>query len=66
MKNIRHPKYILLKNINGNNCFFSENNPTDDPRLSATGDVWYEIIGHANSVEEAQLKLYGGPYNDAA
>jgi hypothetical protein len=34
-----------------------------DPTLSETGEVWYKILGYVDTVEEAQMFLYGRVYN---
>lgn len=51
-------KYVLLRGIEEGNTFCSMNTERD-PTTSATGEKWYEIIGYADSIEEAQTKLYG-------
>lgn len=39
--------------------FFSCFTLGNDPTKSAEGETWYQIIGYAQTVEEAQTKLYG-------
>lgn len=50
-------KYVILEGIEKGNRFFSFN--TDDPTKLYDGTVAYEVIGYANTVKEAQIKLYG-------
>jgi len=53
-------KYILLRGLLNNNCFFtSVEKEGDDPTTFNNGEVGYEIIGYADTVKEAQIKLYG-------
>ena len=56
---IQKKKFVLLEGIETDNKFFSLNTPERDPRCSANGELWYNIIGYADTVEEAQIKLYG-------
>lgn len=54
----KSPKFVILRGIkHGNTCFCL--NSETDPRYSATGELWYDIIGYADTVEEAQIKIYG-------
>ncbi len=55
-------KYVLLEGIEHGNRFCSLYTEGVDPTLSANGEVWYVILGYADSVEEAQMKLYGKVY----
>lgn len=56
-------KYVLLEGISTGKRFFSSYTEGEDPTLSATtGEVWYKILGYADSVEDAQMKLYGQIY----
>lgn len=57
-----YPRYVLLEGLEFFNRFFSPYNPKDDPTKSATGETWYKILGFADTVEEAQMKLYGRTY----
>lgn len=56
-------EYVLLKGVVPENMgcrFFSQyKKGQKDPRRSATGEVWYGLIGYAKTVEEAQIRLYG-------
>jgi hypothetical protein len=54
-------KYALFKGIQMGNIFFSANSPGEDMTKLADGTLAYEIIGYADSSEEAQCKLYGRP-----
>lgn len=51
-------KFVLLQGIKEYNRFFTPNTG-EDPTKGENGEVWYRIIGYADSVEEAQNKLYG-------
>lgn len=57
------PKYVLLEGIELGNLFFSDFVEGEDPTLLANGEVGYTILGYANSIPEAQMKLYGTVYN---
>lgn len=49
--------YVVLKGIREGNKFFTSFNG-DDPTRLATGEVAYEVLGYANTVEEAQKILH--------
>lgn len=51
-------KFVLLRGLEEGNEFFSTNTDSD-PTKSYDGEIIYEVIGYADSVEEAQTKLYG-------
>ena len=54
--------FVLLRGAidsNRYNRFFSTHIPGQDPTKSHTGETWYEVIGFADTIEEAQRKLYG-------
>lgn len=53
------PKYAIFKGLQEGNKFFSTNCPNEDQTKLADGTVAYEIIGYANSIGEAQVKLFG-------
>lgn len=55
---MNNPKYILLRGITLGNKFFSLNGDPDPTKLY-DGTVAYEIIGYADTVREAQIKLFG-------
>lgn len=55
-------KFILVRGIKEKNKFFTTNVPTEDQTKIYTGEVWYEILGYANSTKEAQMKLFGRVY----
>lgn len=55
-------KFVILKGLKEGNEFFSTNGPEDCTRLS-DGTVAYKIIGYADTVCEAQLKLYNRCYS---
>lgn len=52
-------KFVLLKGLDFNNKFFTTFNKDENPTLLSTGEVAYEILGYAASIEEAQIALYG-------
>jgi hypothetical protein len=62
-------QYVVLRHLtmpDKGKCFFTTNNP-DEPEeekgLSAKGERWYEVIGYADTVQEAQdmcATNYGG------
>lgn len=52
-------KFVLLEGIRNGNRFFTLNDTESDPTRGCTGNAWYRIIGYADTVEEAQIKLYG-------
>ena len=55
----RHRKYIILEGLAERNRFFSGNSSFDDPTKLLDGTVAYRIIGYADTIAEAQIKLYG-------
>lgn len=58
------PKYVILEGLEHGNKFFSLNTE-EDPTLSAKGEVWYKVIGYAETVAEAQTKLFGKSFTTA-
>ena len=59
-----HPKFALFQGVIEENLgqrFFSDNCPEKDQTKLNDGRVAYQIIGYADTVEEAQTKLYGKP-----
>ena len=58
-------EYVILRHLrmpNKGMCFFTTNSE-DDPTHGNTGELWYEIIGYADEVKEAQdicKDNYGG------
>ena len=51
---------IVLEGLEIGNRFFSTNTPGKDQRLLADGTVAYNLVGYADTAEEAQEILYGG------
>lgn len=51
-------KYILLRGLQWGNRFFTNYTPGWDHTKLNNGTVAYEIIGYADTVEEAQRSLY--------
>lgn len=54
-------KFVLLQGITEKNLgqrFFSSNSlELGDPTESANGEIWYKVLGYADTVAEAQEKL---------
>jgi hypothetical protein len=57
------PKYVLLRGIEWRNKFFCFN-LSDDPTKLYNGEIAYEVLGYADTVAEAQVKLYGRSFTD--
>lgn len=55
------PKFVLLQGLKCGNRFFTSYDGTD-PTRSEDGTKIYNVIGYADSVQEAQLNLYGKIY----
>jgi hypothetical protein len=62
-------QYVVLRHLTMPDkglCFFTTNNPNEpeeEKGLSAKGERWYEVVGYADEVEEAQsmcVRNYGG------
>lgn len=59
-------KYVLLQGIIAENYgqrFFTMTD-NRDPEIMENGVRAYETIGHADTIKEAQIKLYGRSYTD--
>jgi hypothetical protein len=52
------PKFILLRNPRTLDRFFTTHNPESDQTV-CQGVPTYEVLGYAETVEDAQVKLYG-------
>jgi len=52
------PEFVILEGIEEKNRFFTTNTAEDPTRLN-NGIVAYEVVGYADTVEEAQIELYG-------
>lgn len=50
-------KFVVLRGRRDGNRFWSTNEPGNDPRYSAEGEHWYDIIGYADSPKEALLTI---------
>ena len=57
--NPKTAEYAIVKNIKNQSVFYTINNPKRDQTKTADGLVTYEIVGYANSPEEAQIKIEG-------
>jgi hypothetical protein len=62
-------KYVILRHLtmpDKGRCFFTTNDPNepeDEKGLSHKGERWYEVVGYADTTEEAQSMCssnYGG------
>lgn len=52
-------KFVCLEGVHHQNRFYSTYTEGEDPRLSAAGgEVWYRILGYADTSEEA-LSILG-------
>jgi len=51
-------RFVILEGIEHHNRFFTMYSG-GDPTKSDTGGTWYKILGYADTVSEAQIKLYG-------
>jgi hypothetical protein len=62
-----HDKELILLQgtiaSNFGNRFFTTNVKGKDQTRLDTGEVAYTVLGYANTVAEAQMKLYGRVYN---
>lgn len=54
----KNSKFVCLEGIKRKNKFYTTNTPGEDPTKSAEGEVWYKVLGYANTSEEAQKILY--------
>ena len=55
-------KFVLLEGFAVRNRFFTINDPNEpfeEKRKLKNGDVVYSVLGFADTVKEAQIKLYG-------
>lgn len=59
----RNYKYVILRN---RECgtFFTTNSDEDPTRL-IDGTVAYTIVGYADTIAEAQIRIYGRSYTDS-
>lgn len=51
-------QFVLLETIGLGSRFFTTNGRVD-PTKGEDGETWYRVVGYADTVEEAQSKLYG-------
>lgn len=54
--------FVCTKSKLTGECTFTKNSEGYDPRLLNDGTIGYEIIGYADTVEEAQKIIYGRAY----
>ncbi len=52
-------KFVLLEGIEQGNRFFSPYERGKDPTKLEDGTVAYIVLGYADTIAEAQRKLYG-------
>lgn len=50
-------KFVILEGIKEGNRFFTMYDPTRDYRYLKDGTVAYNIVGYADTIQEAQLKI---------
>lgn len=55
-------KFVILQGIAERNRFFSTHCPEQDQTKLEDGTVAYRILGYAETVEQAQIFLYGRSY----
>lgn len=55
--------FVILRGVAHGNRFFSCNNGSDPTKLT-DGTVGYTILGYADTVEEAQIALFGRSYTE--
>lgn len=59
-------EYVVLRHLTmpyKGLCFFTRNSEIGRDCKGFNGETWYEIVGYANSIQEAQtlvVKNYGG------
>jgi len=59
-------KYVVLRHLtmpDKGRCFFTTNTPDTRTGRGRNGELWYEAVGFADTVEEAQglcSSMYGG------
>jgi hypothetical protein len=49
----KHKKWVILEGVKYGNLCFTLYNGTVDCTISPKGEVWYDIIGFADTVKEA-------------
>ena len=52
-------KFVLLEGIKEHNRFFSTYTEGEDASKLEDGTIAYIVLGYADSMEEAQIKLFG-------
>ena len=52
-------KFVILEGIEEGNRFFSTHTPGEDETRLADGTLAYRILGYADTIAEAQLRLHG-------
>jgi hypothetical protein len=55
-------QFIILQGLVEGNRFFTDHVKGKDQTKLADGSLAYRVIGYAETVEEAQTKLYGKPF----
>ncbi len=59
-------KFVILQGIAEGNRFFTDFVEGHDYTRLEDGTVAYRIIGYAETIAEAQTKLYGRPFTTKA
>ena len=54
-------EYVCLEGLKHGNRFYSNNEPEIDPTLSAEGELWYRVLGYADSSDEALSIIASAP-----
>jgi len=57
-----NPKYVIMEGVlpeNMGDRFFTTNSENSDPTVLTDGRIAYKILGYVNTVEQAQIFLYG-------
>jgi hypothetical protein len=56
----KNSKFIVLEGLEHGNVFYTNNDPNkpeSEKVKSAHGDVWYKIVGYADTSKEALSKI---------
>jgi hypothetical protein len=54
--------FVILQGLEHGNKFFTDHKQGDDPTKLLDGTVAYKVLGYADTVEQAQVFLYGRAY----
>lgn len=56
----KNSKFVVLEGLEHGNVFYTHNDPNkpeSEKVKSGNGDVWYKIVGYADTSEEALSKI---------